>query len=84
MQLFDQLVHDAPLNPGVPIAPKRGHRKKFGKHARVMLSGATVDVATKRQIGTWCGVTLSVGLLLDQLIAFAKARGFKVNRKPRK
>lgn len=48
---------------------------------RVMMGGATIDVSTQRQIARWRGKTLSLGLLLDQVFAFAKRRNFKPNRK---
>lgn len=67
--------------PAVLVAAKRGHRRKFGRLPRVMLSGATVDVSTSNLAKRWRGKTLSLGLLLDQVFAFAKRRNFKPNRK---
>lgn len=67
-------------SPFVMVAVQRGHRQRYGKHPRVMLSGATVDVSTAKRAKAWRGKTLSLGLLLDQLFAFAHKKGFKPNR----
>ena len=60
----------------VQVAAQRGHRRKLGKHARVLLSGATVDVATKAMIDRLAPRAGSVGLLHDQTYAHAKRTGF--------
>lgn len=69
--------------PSVPVAEPRGHRRKFGKFKRVFL-GATVDNGTDKQVNRWAGKSLSIGLTLDQVVAFAVRRGFKPDRSKRK
>lgn len=75
-----EMSHPIDATPFVQIAVKRGHRRKFGREPRVMLSGATIDVSTLRQIARWRGKTLSLGLLTDQLVAFAKKKKFTPDR----
>lgn len=65
--------------PCVQVAAKGG-KPRFGKHPRLMLSGATVDESTYWRAKAWRGKSLSLGLLLDQLFAFAHTKGFKPNR----
>ena len=76
-------VHDIPGNESVAVAAPRGHRKRFNKHLRVFLAG-TVDVATDRQVNRWAGKSLSIGRVLDQIVAHAKQKKFKPNRKTKK
>lgn len=76
-------VHDIPGNESVAVAAPRGHRRKFGKVKRVFI-GATVDAGTDKQVSRWAGKSLSVGLTLDQIVAFAVRHGFKINRSKRK
>ena len=66
--------------PFIQVAAPRGHRKRFAKHCRVFF-GATIDTATAKQIDRWAGKTLSRGLITDQVVALAKRRKFKPNRK---
>jgi hypothetical protein len=67
----------------VPVAAPRGHRKRFSKHLRTFI-GATVDVATDRRLNVWAGKSLSLGITLDQVVAFAVRKGFKPDRSKRK
>ncbi len=66
--------------PFIQVSAPRGHRRRFGKHARVQMSGSFVDVSTARRAAKWCGKAGSMGLLLDQLFAFAIRKGFKPER----
>ncbi len=68
---------DIDAAPFIAIAMPRGHRKKFGKHARVNI-GATVDKGTDKQLTSWHGKKLSRGLCLDQLVSFGRKRKFKI------
>ena len=74
-------VHDIPGNESVAVAvaAPRGHRKRFNKHLRVFLAG-TVDTSTDRQVNRWAGKSLSIGRVLDQIVAFAAKNNFKPNR----
>lgn len=75
----DQMIYGT----GIVVAAPRGHRRRFSKHLRVFLAG-TVDVATDRQVNRWAGKTLSIGRVLDQIVAFAKRKGFTADRSKRK
>ena len=60
-----------------PALAPRGHRKRIGTQVRVLLSSTTVDVDTKFHLGIWQLVTgHNLGGVLDQLVGFAKAKGF--------
>ncbi len=67
------------LSPRLPLMPKRG-KPRFGKLPRVMLPGATVDIATANQARRWRGKSLSLGLLIDQLVRHARTTHFKPTR----
>ena len=62
-------------HPFTSIAP-RGHRPRMGDAARVPLAGAYVDPRTAGLLAEWMDSGLSRGLVIDQLAAFAAARGF--------
>ena len=65
----------------VQVKANRGRRRKFGKLPRVLLSGATVDVATKRLREKWTKVTGSAGLTEDQVYAHGKQTGFRPKKR---
>lgn len=71
------LPTDSTQPPFVEIQVKRGHRRRMGTEVRVMMSGATIDPKTAKLAKQWRGSSLSLGLLLDQVFAFAKKHKFK-------
>ena len=66
--------------PFIEIATPKGKRPRFGKELRVFLAG-TVDVVTDRQVNRWAGKSLSIGLVIDQVVSHAKRTAFKPTRK---
>ncbi len=66
----------------IAIVPPHGSRPRFGKHPREVIN-TTVDRSTLRQITTWRGKgqPLSIGLVVDQLVRFARKGKFKTVRK---
>ena len=61
----------------VQVAGQKGHRRRYGKQRRVLLSGATVDVATKLLRDKWTKTTGSAGITEDQVYSHAKRTAFK-------
>ncbi len=65
---------------------KKGHRPRMGKHLRIIMSGASVDVATNAQIERWMkgakpAAKLSRGIVIDQLTTHGKRTAFKPKTK---
>jgi len=70
--------------PFIQVAAPRGHRRKFGKKARVTLPGATVDESTHKQIKAWMRASgRSRGLVLDEVVAYARGERFTPTKQPK-
>lgn len=74
------VVHALDATPYIRLQIARGHRPRIGAEPRVMFPGATVDTKTAALAARWRvgkHARISLGLLIDQVFAFALRHRFK-------